>query len=70
MTITLTKEEKTTIINNHQKNILLNKYNIEVSIIEENAKETPNSNILAELNNQLQECDDKLIVLQQELDSL
>lgn len=70
MTAQLTKEEKTAIINNHQKNILLNKYNIEISVIEENAKETPDSNIITELNNQIQECDDKLAALEQELNSL
>lgn len=70
MATSLSKEEKTAIINNHQKNILLNKYNIEISVIEENAKETPDSTMLTELNNQIQECNDKLTALQQELDSL
>jgi hypothetical protein len=40
MSIELTKDEKIQIVNNHIKNLKTNKYNLEVSLIEENALES------------------------------
>jgi competence transcription factor ComK len=39
MSTELTKDEKIQIINNHIKNLKTNKYNLEVSLIEENSIE-------------------------------
>ena len=39
MTLELTNEEKVTIINSHLKNLAYNKFNIEISVIEENRSE-------------------------------
>ena len=55
MSIELTKEEKIQIINNHIKNLKTNKYNLEVSLIEENSIElvsdTTVSSLTAEISN-------------------
>lgn len=70
MTIELSNEEKTAIVNSHIKNLTYNKYNLEISIIEENAKATPNSTNLSSLNAQISEIDDQMAALQAELASL
>lgn len=69
MTIELSNEEKTAIVNSHIKNLTYNKYNLEISIIEENAKATPNSTNLSSLNAQISEIDDQMAALQAELAS-
>ena len=69
MTIELSNEEKTAIVNSHIKNLTYNKYNLEISIIEENAKATPNSTNLSSLKAQISEIDDQMAALQAELAS-
>ena len=66
----LSKEDKLAIINSHKKNIEFNKYNIEISIIEENAVDSPNQDTIATLNNQISEYNDKLAALDAEAASL
>jgi hypothetical protein len=55
MSIELTKEEKIQIVNNHIKNLKTNKYNLEVSLIEENSIELVSditvSSLTAEISN-------------------
>jgi hypothetical protein len=70
MAIELTNEEKTTIVNSHLKNLVYNKYNLTISVIEENAKTSPNSDTLSSLNSQISEIDDQMAALQAELASL
>ena len=70
MTTLLSNEEKTGIINQHLKNLHYNKFNIEISIIEENAKSTPETEILANLNSQLSDFSSRITALEEELDKL
>ena len=66
MTTQLTNEEKISIINSHLKNLEYNKFNIEMSIIEENAKSTPDSSTLSSLNSQVSEIDVQVAALNAE----
>lgn len=50
----LTKEEKAAIIFTHLKNLSSNKYNLEVSLDEENALSSPSQEIIDQLNSQMQ----------------
>jgi hypothetical protein len=52
MTHILSKEERTQIVNSHKKNLAMNKYNVEISLIEENAKTAPDSANISSLNTQ------------------
>ena len=66
----LTKQEKTDIINQHQRNLVYNKYNTELSIVEENAKTSPDAEVIATLNAKINELTSQLNALKSELDSL
>lgn len=66
----LTNEEKAGIVNQHKRNIEMNKYNLQLSLMEENALDTPNAETVASLNAQIADLTDKLAVLDTELDSL
>ena len=70
MTTLLSNEEKAGIINQHLKNLHYNKFNIEISIVEENAKTTPESEALANLNTQLADFNSRIEALEAELDKL
>jgi chromosome segregation ATPase len=70
MTTLLSNEEKTGIINQHLKNLHYNKFNIEMSIVEENAKTTPEAESLASLTSQLSDLDSRIEALEAELDKL
>ena len=50
MTYELTPEDKIGVVSQHLKNIQYRKYNIELSLIEENALTSPDSARIAELN--------------------
>ena len=66
----LTNEEKAGIISQHKRNIVFNKYNVELSLMEENALTTPNAETLASLTAQVAELDRKLAALDEELEAL
>lgn len=66
----LSKEDKLAIINSHKKNIEFNKYNIEISVIEENAISSPNQETIDALNDQIEEYNKKLAALDAEIASL
>jgi hypothetical protein len=70
MTTLLSNEEKAGIINQHLKNLHYNKFNIEISIVEENAKVTPEAEALANLNTQLEDFDSRIEALDAELAKL
>lgn len=70
MTHILSKEERTQIVNSHKKNLAMNKYNLELSLIEENAKGTPDANMLASLNAQVSSIDTQMAALDSELTSI
>jgi hypothetical protein len=67
MAIELTKEEKTQIINSHQRNLAHSKYNLELDIMQENAKESPSSSTVASLQSQITEVANQLSALDAEL---
>jgi hypothetical protein len=67
---TLSKEDKTSIINQHKRNLEYSKYNIQLSIIEENSLTSPSTSIINGFNAQIAEFDSKLAALDQELASL
>lgn len=67
MTNILSKEERTQIVNSHKKNLAMNQYNLEISIIVENAKATPDQTLVANYNTQSLAVDDQLAALDEEL---
>ena len=69
MTI-LTNEEKSDIINQHLRNLHYNKFNIEISIVEENAKATPETAAVANLTAQVADFAARITALEEELDKL
>jgi hypothetical protein len=70
MTTQLTAEEKKTIITSHQQNIAYNQFNLKMSLVEENAKGTPDSKVVENYTSQIAEMDRQLAALQSEFDSL
>lgn len=70
MTIELSDQEKYVIVNQHIKNCVTNIYNLQVSLISEQALDTPNeillSNITEQINNEVK----KQTALELELASL
>jgi len=67
MAIELTKEEKTQIINSHQRNLAYSKYNLEIDIVQENAKTDPSATTLSSLQSQIAEVAGQLSALDAEL---
>jgi len=68
--MSLTNQDKIGIVQQHIKNLQLNKYNLEVSIVEENALQTPAQSTLDSLNSQIADVVAKLAVLDTELTTL
>lgn len=70
MSYELTNEEKATIVNQHLKNVESNIFNLEMSLVEENAVATPNATSVSSLNAQLTEANAKKTALLAELSEL
>lgn len=70
MTTLLSNEEKTGIINQHLKNLHYTRFNIEMSIVEENAKTSPETEALANLDAQIADFDSRITALEEELGKL
>lgn len=70
MTIELTSEEKAKVIEQHIKNVAYSEYNVTLSLIEAQAVTSPNAELIASLNKQLEENLAQKQALQDELDSL
>jgi hypothetical protein len=70
MSTLLSNEEKTGIINQHLRNLHYNKFNLEISIIEETAKATPETAALTNLNTQIADFNSRITALEAELDKL
>lgn len=49
----LTNDEKKIILSQHIKNVKTNIYNLQLSLVAENALDTPDQNIVDNLNNQI-----------------
>jgi hypothetical protein len=67
---TLTNEDKISLINQHKRNVEFSKYNVELSIIEENAVSDPNEETLSGLNEQVADLNSKIAALDAELAAL
>lgn len=70
MTYELTNEEKAAIVSQHIKNLELNIYNLQISLVEENAVASPNATNVSSLNSQLTEANAKKTALLAELNDL
>lgn len=67
---TLSNEEKISIINQHKKNVEYSRYNLQVSLIEENAVSNPDQDTIDSLNDKIAELDSKISALDAEISSL
>jgi hypothetical protein len=70
MSIELTKDEKIQIINNHIKNLKSNKYNLEVSLIEENSLDEINNSTVTVLNTEISNTTSRIEALEAEITRL
>jgi hypothetical protein len=70
MTIQLTVEEKTTVVNQHLKTLAYAEYNATLSLALEEAASVPNTDKVTSLNSQLEDITSQRLVLQSELNSL
>ena len=66
----LTNEEKIDIVNQHIRNLQLNKYNLSLSVLEESASAVPNQSTIDALQLQINDLDAKISVLTSELNTL
>lgn len=67
MTIQLTKDEKIQIINNHIKSLSYTKYNLEIDIMQENAKSAPTASSIAAFEDQIEDIQGQISALNTEL---
>jgi hypothetical protein len=67
---TLSNEDKISIIDQHKKNVEYSKYNLQVSLIEENAVNNPNQDAIQSLNDQIADLNSKIVALDAEIASL
>jgi hypothetical protein len=67
MTIQLTKDEKTQIINNHIQSLSYTKYNLEIDILQENAKSAPVASSITAFEAQIQDIQGQITALNTEL---
>ena len=67
---TLTNEDKLSIIDQHIKNVEFSKYNLELSLIEENAVANPDATTISSLNAQIVSANAKLAALESEKSAL
>jgi hypothetical protein len=70
MTTSLTKEEMISIIGQHKRTLELNKYNLQLALIQENALVSPNTENISSLNDQITDSDRKLAALDAELENI
>lgn len=63
-------EEKINIIDQHKKNIQYSKYNLEITLLTENAVSEPDNNIIKSITDKITDLNNKIAVLDKELASL
>jgi hypothetical protein len=63
----LTKEEKLQVINSHKKGLLYTKYNLEIDLVAENARTSPNAETISSINERIDEVDGQLTALEAEV---
>jgi len=66
MTIEITLEEKTGIVDQHIKTLTYNKYNLSLTVLELEAVATPNQSSIDEVLLQIADIDAKISVLEEE----
>jgi hypothetical protein len=66
----LTNEDKIGIANQHLKNLQFNRYNLELSLKEEQAVSSPNDAVIQDLTTQCITIDSKVAAIQAEIASL
>jgi hypothetical protein len=60
----ITKEEKLNLIATRIRGVKIDKYNAELNIIEQNATDTPEANIIASSNKTIDNADAQIVALQ------
>ncbi len=66
----ITNDDKINVVNQHIHNVDLNTYNLELTVIEENAKASPSQSLLNSLQAQLTDFAAQKTLLEAELASL
>jgi hypothetical protein len=66
----LSKEDKIQIISSHKRNLEYRKYGLELDKLQENAKATPNTDLISTFQSSIAEIEDQVAVLDQELASV
>jgi hypothetical protein len=67
---TLSNEEKLGIAQQHKRNLAYNKYNLELTLLEENAVTSPDTETVNSLTSQISELDKKITAIEAEIASL
>jgi hypothetical protein len=70
MSTILTNEEKSGIVSQHIKNVEYSLYNLNLSLIEENAVSSPDATKISSLNDQISDLNAQKTALQSELSNL
>jgi len=70
MTYELTNEQRTDIVNQHLRSLEYSIYNIQLSVIEEESRTTPEESMLQSLNSSLTDLNAKKTALLNELASI
>ena len=68
--VELTTEEKIAVIESHMKNVQYNKFNAQITLIEEQALVSPNAENIASANAKIAQADLQITALQAEIDAL
>lgn len=70
MTVQLSNEEKISVVNQHKRSIEYSKYNLTVSLIEENAVLNKDQEAIDSITAKIADHDGKLLALDAEINSL
>lgn len=70
MSTILTNEEKSGIVSQHIKNVEYSLYNLNLSLIEENAVSSPDADKISSLNDQINDLNSQKSALESELANL
>ena len=70
MTIELSNDEKINILNQHLRNLLYNKYNLNISLEEANSVAMPSQVSLDSLNLQISDADSQIATLNRLIDEI
>lgn len=66
----LTTQEKVSVINIHIKNIRYNKFNAELTLLEENSAMSPDASAVTHSNAQIAKADAQIAALEAQIESL